>query len=108
VSTNTSILADAVGLIRYDLYGYLDEAEFLAEKRGEWSEQDAKSARTLIPDLITVIRGLVVVHGQPADPSTPMCGTCGTAWPCPALSTIHRLVKDPDREFVKIFRAQQP
>src|SRR5215470_14943108 len=34
-------VADAFRLLRQDLYGYLDEAEFLATKVGEWSSEDA-------------------------------------------------------------------
>jgi hypothetical protein len=103
-----SIQADAVELIRVDLYGYLDQAEFLGVKYEEWSEQDTESARTLIANLVTVIRCLVAMHGEPADPETPRCVPCDTEWPCPALSTIHRLVKDPDTEFVRLVRAQHP
>jgi hypothetical protein len=32
------------------------------------------------------------------------CQTCTSPWPCPVVTTIHALVKDPDREFVALLR----
>ena len=58
MDTISPVVADAFSLLRMDLYGHLDEAEFLAEKGGEWSDQDRATARKLIPDLVIVIRGL--------------------------------------------------
>ena len=93
------VVDDAIRLLAQDLYHHLDQAEFLAAKYERWSEEDSESARQLIQDLITVIRGLVVLH---ATPRGTVCRTCDMAWPCQALETLHRLVKDPDKEFVKI------
>lgn len=30
------------------------------------------------------------------------CRTCPSAWPCPVVTTIHGLVKDPQRQFVAL------
>jgi hypothetical protein len=92
-------VADAFRLLRQDLYGYLDEAEFLATKVGEWSGDDIRSARGLVPDLTTIVRGILLDHKETA---VGTCPTCNARWPCSAVRTIHRLVKDPDREFLKI------
>ena len=55
--------------------------------------------RDLIPDLVVVIRGLLIEH---EGTSVGDCRTCHAAWPCPVVTTIYALVKDPDREFVAI------
>jgi hypothetical protein len=93
------VVSDAIRLLQQDLYRHLDEAEFLASKFDRWSEEDTGSARQLIQDLITVVRGVVALHDTPIGTR---CRTCDMAWPCQALETLHRLVKDPDKEFVKI------
>ncbi|HEX5403457.1 MAG TPA: hypothetical protein VFX16_14265 [Pseudonocardiaceae bacterium] len=92
-------LADAFRLLRQDISGYLDEAEFLATKLSEWSEEDAQSARNLVPDLTTIVRGILLDHKES---SAETCPTCNTRWPCSTVRTIHGLVKDPTHEFVKI------
>jgi hypothetical protein len=92
-------VADAFRLLRQDIYGYLDEAEFLATKLGEWSGEDARSARRLVPDLTTIVRGILLDHKETANGR---CPTCTTAWPCSAVRTIHGLVTDLDHEFMKI------
>jgi len=99
MNTISPAVADAFHLLRTDLYDHLDEAEYLAEKSQEWSEQDRETARALIPDLVVVIRGLLLEHG--AHPSG-VCRICASAWPCPVVTTIHELVKDPDRQFVTL------
>ncbi|HKR50330.1 MAG TPA: hypothetical protein VJT72_12260 [Pseudonocardiaceae bacterium] len=40
------------------------------------------------------------------DQATPHgnCRTCPSPWPCPVVTTIHALIKDPDREFAAILR----
>ena len=101
MDTISPVVADAFHLLHRDLYGHLDEAEFLALKCCEWSQQDADTARTLIPDLVVVIRGILFEHE--AQPSG-NCRICPSAWPCPVVTTIHALVKDPDREFVALVR----
>ncbi len=55
-------VADAYDLLQTDLYGHLDEAESLASTCEEWTDQDADTARKLIPDLVLVIRGLLLEH----------------------------------------------
>jgi hypothetical protein len=92
-------IADAFRLLRQDIYGYLDEAEFLATKLGDWTRDDARSARCLVPDLTSIVRGILLDHKETP---TGACPTCNSPWPCSTVSTIHRLVKDPAREFVKI------
>jgi hypothetical protein len=92
-------LADAYHLLRQDLYGYLDEAEFLATNVGEWSTDDIQSARDLLPDLIGIVRAMLLDHKETA---IGVCPTCNSRWPCVTVCTIHRLVKDPTGEFVKI------
>ncbi|MGH3800986.1 MAG: hypothetical protein ACRDTD_12760 [Pseudonocardiaceae bacterium] len=44
------------------LYRHLDAAEFLALACQEWTEDDVNTARKLIPDLVVVIRGLLLGH----------------------------------------------
>lgn len=95
----TPVLIDAYQLLRQDLYGYLDEAEHLATKVGDWSPQDARSARDLLPDLTGIVRALLLDHKEtPAG----ICPTCDHRWPCATVCTIHRLVKDPTNEFIRI------
>ncbi|MGH3868204.1 MAG: hypothetical protein ACRDQ4_19190 [Pseudonocardiaceae bacterium] len=91
-------VADAFALLREDLDEHLCEADALAYMF-EWSEVDSDRARTLISDLVVVIRGLLMEHKpQP----TGGCRTCSSAWPCPVVTTIHGLVKDPDRTFAAL------
>ncbi len=92
-------VADAFTLLRADLYDHLDKADELACKTEKWSQDDVDAARKLIPDLVTVIRGLLVEH-RPQPSGT--CQICGSTWPCPVVTTVHALVKDPDREFVAL------
>ncbi|MGH3827712.1 MAG: hypothetical protein ACRDQX_11150 [Pseudonocardiaceae bacterium] len=101
MDTVSPVVTDAFRLLCRDLYEHLCEAEYLAEKFTEWCDQDVAAARKLIPDLITVIRGLVLEHQ--ATPSGG-CRTCPSAWPCAVVTTIHALVKDPEREFVALVR----
>lgn len=95
------VVAEAFSLLHEDLYDHLAEAEFLARKCDEWTQQDADTARELIPDLVDVIRG--VLHEHEAQPSGE-CRICPSAWPCPVVTTIHALVKDPKREIVALAR----
>jgi hypothetical protein len=97
----TPALADAFRLLRQDIYGYLDEAEFLSTKLAEWTPEDARSARRLVPDLVTIVRGILLDHKETA---VGTCATCATRWPCSTVHTIHGLVTNPDHEFMKIAR----
>jgi hypothetical protein len=92
-------VADAYALLRTDLYRHLDDAEFLAAKHEAWSERDTDAARALIPDLLQVIRGLLAEHGPDR---AGVCRVCAVNWPCPVVSTIRDLLKDPDRQFVAL------
>jgi hypothetical protein len=101
MDTISPALSDALRLLRTDLCTHLDEAEFLATKYDDWSEQDMKTARALIPDLVLVIRGLLREHGAKASGG---CRICASAWPCPVVTSIHALVKDPEGQFVALVR----
>lgn len=92
-------LADAVDLLRDDLCAHLDAADSLAEQDHEWSDEDRDTARRLIEDLVIVIRGLLCEHRMAEGGG---CRTCPSAWPCPVVTTIHGLVKDPERQFVAL------
>ncbi|MGH3932183.1 MAG: hypothetical protein ACRDTF_19650 [Pseudonocardiaceae bacterium] len=94
-------VADALNLLQMDLYGHLDEAEFLACKFQDWTEEDLESARKLIPDLVRVIRGLLLEHQVRPDSQ---CRICRSAWPCPVVTTLHAALKDSEREFCAIVR----
>jgi hypothetical protein len=101
MGTLSPAVADAFGLLRMDLYRHLDEAEFLALKYQEWTEDDAENARALIPDLVFVIRGLLINHKVRPDGD---CQTCASVWPCPVVTLIHGMVKDPERQYVALIR----
>ncbi|MDQ3152682.1 MAG: hypothetical protein M3R63_13505 [Actinomycetota bacterium] len=99
MDTISPVLVDAFHLLCTDLYEHLGEAELLASKDREWRREDIDSARKLIPDLVVVIRGLLIEHQTQ---SSGDCRICSSKWPCPVVTTIHALVKDPDREFVAL------
>jgi hypothetical protein len=99
MDTISPAVADAHRLLRQDLCDYLDEAEYLSTKLTTWTEADARSARDLIPDLTMIVRGVLLDHKESADG---VCPGCNSAWPCSSVSTVHGLIKDPAREFVKI------
>ncbi|MGB6165597.1 MAG: hypothetical protein WCF33_20500 [Pseudonocardiaceae bacterium] len=102
MGTLSPAVANAFGLLRMDLYHHLDEAEFLALKYDEWTDDDVDAARALIPDLVIVIRGLLIDHKVRPDDGN--CGTCASVWPCPVVELIHGLVKDPERQYVALAR----
>lgn len=95
------IQRDAYRLVHQDLYKHLDYAEFLAAKVETWSEEDVALARELIPDLVTVIRGIAALH-RPPESELNRCRSCHVPWPCTPVITIYELLKDPDRQFVKL------
>jgi hypothetical protein len=90
------VIADAFRLLRRDLCEHLDEAEALATERDTWSEEDEAAARDLISDLVTVIRGMLAQH---RDRDSGPCTACAVPAPCSVVTTIHRLVKDQERQF---------
>lgn len=97
-------VSDAFWLLRYDMYRHLDEAEFLGMKTAEWTDEDADSARLLIPDLVEVIRGTVALHNNHRDVD---CQGCGQQWPCGTFETLHALVKRPNTEIVRLVSQQK-
>ncbi|GAB3475597.1 hypothetical protein [Amycolatopsis cihanbeyliensis] len=97
--------AEANQLLCCELYRHLDEADFLAGKWTKWSDEDIQHARALIPDLLRVIRAVLDIH-QATWQGT--CRLCYRPWPCATVQCIHRVVKDPDREFVKLVRLSEP
>jgi hypothetical protein len=99
MNTLSPVVSDAFKLLRQDLYLHLDNAEFLAAGYDIWSETEIESARALIQDLVTVLRGVVALHDTPYGAR---CKVCDGTWPCQAFETIHKLLKDPDKQFVKI------
>jgi hypothetical protein len=101
VSTLSPALADAGHLLHEDLYDHLHEAEYLAEQDSAWSTDDGETARELIGDLALAIRRLLGEHKL--QPSAD-CQICTSAWPCPVVTTIHAVLKDPQRQFVALFR----
>jgi len=100
--TLSPAVADAFRLLRTDLYLHLDEAEFLAGRWDEWSDDDVNTARALIPALVLLGRQLLREHDVRADGD---CEVCASAWPCPVVTTIHTVVKDPEHRFIALVNA---
>ncbi|MGH8964023.1 MAG: hypothetical protein ACRDXB_01655 [Actinomycetes bacterium] len=103
MGTLAPAVADAFGLLHMNLYRHLDEAEFLAQKCQEWTEEDRDTARKLIPDLAIVIRGLLLDHQVRPGGDCRIC-TPAQGWPCPVVALIHGLIMDPHRQFVALAR----
>jgi hypothetical protein len=101
MSALSPVLVDAFSLLRENICAYLDEAELLALQDAEWSAADRDTARGLIGDLVLAIRGLMIEHELRSGGD---CRICASAWPCPALATIHGFVKDPEGQFVALAR----
>ncbi|HEY6423459.1 MAG TPA: hypothetical protein VIY28_09485 [Pseudonocardiaceae bacterium] len=99
MSTLSPAFADAGRLLHDDLYDHLHEAEYLADQDAEWSADDMATARKLIIDLVLVIRGLLGEHRLQ---SSGNCRTCPSTWPCPVVTTIHAIVKNPQHQFVAL------
>ncbi|MGH3803461.1 MAG: hypothetical protein ACRDTD_25695 [Pseudonocardiaceae bacterium] len=99
MGTLAPAVADAFGLLQMNLYRHLDEAEFLAQKCQEWTEEDSDTARKLIPDLVIVIRGLLYDHQMRPGGD---CRICTSVWPCPVVALIHGLIMDPHRQYVAL------
>ncbi|MDV6011234.1 hypothetical protein [Haloechinothrix sp. LS1_15] len=94
---------DAFHLLRQDLYGHLDEAEFLAMKCVGWSDRDADIARELIPELVDTIRQIVLLHSTAP---TGICD-CGEDWPCRTVSVIRAELKEPDSTIRALYIAAE-
>ncbi len=97
--TLTPAVADAFDLLQMDLRRHLDAADFLALKNDEWTEEDADAARTLIPDLVLVIRELLTDHEVRPDGD---CRICTSVWPCPVVALMHGLIKDPKHTYITL------
>lgn len=102
MGTISPAVAYVFRMLRTDLYGHLDNADFLALKYDEWSHQDAEQARKLISNLILVIRGLLIEH---VVRDSDDCLICTSQWPCPVVTTIHALIKDPEHHFATLIRS---
>lgn len=60
MGTISAPVSDAFHLLCADLFDHLDEAEALASEEKRWYREDVEAARRLIPDLVLVIRGLLL------------------------------------------------
>ena len=98
MQTVSPALTDAHRLLRTHLLGHLDAVEFFG-RLDEWSGTDTETAHRIIDELVTVIRGTIVGH-EPT--GTGECRKCARAYPCDLVDTVYKLVKDPEREFVRI------
>lgn len=85
--------ARAFRLLREEIYTQLDEVEFFAMADVPWRDDDEASARTLLCDLVAVVRSVVGLHTEDQYGG---CGFCGTAWPCDSIDSIHRTMQDPE------------
>lgn len=93
-------VADAFHLLLTDLERHLDQAELLAGS-WEWTDHHVNTARELIPDLVLIIQQLLREHRVEANGG---CQICTSAWPCPVVTTIHALVKDPDHQLATLMQ----
>jgi hypothetical protein len=101
MDTLAPAVADAFALLQEDLYRRLDEAESSALSYQDWEDDDIDAARELIPELVIVIRGLVLDHQVRPGGG---CRVCASEWPCSVVSLIHGLLKDPDHEYPELAR----
>jgi hypothetical protein len=97
----TPAAADAFDLLREDLYQRLDDAESSSLSYWDWDQEDIDTARELIPNLVLVLRGLLLDHQMRPGGE---CRTCSAAWPCPVVAVMHSLLKDPEDQFVALAR----
>lgn len=96
MSTVRTAQTAANRLLRDHLYEYLDEAELHARDADEWRAADIDRARTLIPDLVEVIRTTLAAH---RDSDVGECLLCQRCWPCPTVETMHAALTDTRRHF---------
>src|ERR1700704_5620050 len=99
VSMMNQAHARAFRLLREEIYTQLDEVEFFAMAEVTWRADEEASARTLLCDLVTVIRSVVGLHSEDKYGG---CGFCGTAWPCGSIDAIHTSMQDPEGEFARL------
>jgi hypothetical protein len=94
--STSSLQAEALGLLRYNIWSHLDAAEHHALKNNAFqSDEDLETAADLIPNLVDVIREVIHVHERSGIESEASLRT---------LETIYHMVKDPKHEFVKLAR----
>lgn len=55
----------------------------------------------MLPNLVTVIRGLLIEHDPTGHDG---CPVRAVPWPCPVISTVHGLLSDPCHEYVELIR----
>jgi hypothetical protein len=101
MDTISPVHADAFRPLLLDLYNHLCEAEDLASKTGRVVRRGHRIGPQADPRLLVGIRGLLIAHEITANGN---CRTCPSVWPCGVVTTIHALVKDPDREVAAILR----
>jgi hypothetical protein len=99
---SSAMLAEAYQLVQQDLYHHLEQAEYLAED--DWTDEKVELARALLPELCSVIRGVLAAHRPDSGGA---CATCGHRWPCSVVTLIHGLVKDPEFHFVRLLESQR-
>jgi len=85
-------------MIRDDIYNYLDTTNYIAEF-AVWTDKEKELVRRVIPDLTTIIRGLVTEHESSRAGA---CKKCDVDWPCAVTVSIHRLIRDPVHVFRQI------
>lgn len=99
MSTISPAVADAFRLLRADLCGRLDAAEFLAGGWDEWTDREIDAIRELIGDLVFLVRTLLREHEVQ---DTGDCRICTSTWPCRVVTTIHLIVTDPERQIAAL------
>jgi hypothetical protein len=97
---------DAIRLLRNDMSEHLENAEYLAEPPVDWNAAQQAQAGLVIEQLVSVVRGAVITHDIVIEDgkSDRQCRTCETPWPCETYGTLHRLIKDPNAELVRILK----
>ena len=98
---------DAIRLLRNDISEHLENAEYFAEPPVDWTPEQQQQAGLVIEQLVTIVRGAVITHDiviEEDGTSDRLCRTCETPWPCETYGTLHRLIKDPDTELVRILK----
>jgi hypothetical protein len=104
MNTLSPALAHAISLLRNDLYLHLDETEALATGTADWQIKNVESARKLICDLAEMVRSVVA---QYTEDELGDCRFClNRRWPCSTIDAIHRVLRDPEREFVRLIPAE--
>ena len=94
---------DAIRLLRNDLWEHLENAEYLAEPPVAWTPEQQERAGLVIEQLVTVVRGVLIIHEPGSDEETGnRCRACENPFPCPTLTAAHQLIKEPDAALVRL------